>query len=72
MEKSSGYVFSTILMLMLPPPKEGEKKEPGQSSMIVTYKERMLQYGGHALLAGPDGQELDCRVFLHLGLTDYR
>uniref|UniRef100_A0A7C8Z3I0 Nudix hydrolase domain-containing protein n=1 Tax=Opuntia streptacantha TaxID=393608 RepID=A0A7C8Z3I0_OPUST len=36
------------------------------------YSGKKFRYGGHALLAGPDGQELDCRVFLHLGLTDYR
>lgn len=36
------------------------------------FTERILQYGGHASHAGDAGQEEDCRVFLHLGLTDYK
>lgn len=36
------------------------------------YNGKKFRYGGHALLAGPDDQELNCRVFLHLGLTDYK
>ncbi|XP_019106576.1 nudix hydrolase 9 isoform X2 [Beta vulgaris subsp. vulgaris] len=38
----------------------------------VNLENSIAEYGGHASHAGDAGQEEDCRVFLHLGLTDYR